>query len=71
MRDQVDKANIARLAGIQGKAVIFHAQDIGVNDEADRKKIKDACMAPDTLELKIGAQVLNIKSILLIKGHDD
>lgn len=50
--------------------------DVNVNDQIDQKKIRDACMAPDSLELKVGAQVkdiqyLLIQKVMLIKNQAD
>lgn len=44
---------------IKGESTKFTATDVNVVDPMDSKKLRDACMAPDILELKVGAQVNN------------
>ena len=57
MRDQVEKANLSRLAGIKGPPTIYNAIDLNVSDASEEKRLKGSCLAPDVLELKKSAQV--------------
>ncbi|GAA5924183.1 hypothetical protein JCM1841_006870 [Sporobolomyces salmonicolor] len=73
MRHQVEHANQNRLKALQGDAVTFKADDWALNKDASQIKndqyIKNF-MAPETLVLKPGAQVMLIKNldVTLVNG---
>ncbi|GAA5862115.1 hypothetical protein JCM1840_001648 [Sporobolomyces johnsonii] len=66
MRHQVEHANQNRLKALQGEAVTFKADDWALNRTASQMKddpyLKNF-MAPETLVLKPGAQVMLIKNL--------
>ncbi|KAI9328870.1 hypothetical protein BDR26DRAFT_40374 [Obelidium mucronatum] len=59
MRNEVDSCNQTHLARLPGEKHVFLARTFG--DPVYYDKFKD-CMAPERLELKIGAQVMLIKN---------
>ena len=63
-RNEVDNANNARMKNLAGKEVEFRAEDGGsIQDHNLRNKLLANCMAPATISLKKGAQVMLIKNI--------
>ncbi|CDO92244.1 unnamed protein product [Kluyveromyces dobzhanskii CBS 2104] len=63
-RAEVDNANYSRLKTLPGETMTYEASDGGVIDNAElRKKLLDNFLAPKKLELKVGAQVMNIKNM--------
>lgn len=65
-RNEVDAANNARMRNLSGKSFDFVAEDGGsIVDKVQRDKLLSNCMAPQTIALKEGAQVM------LIKNHDE
>lgn len=63
-RAEVENANYSRLATLPGQTMTYDASDGGVlENEEVRKKLLDNFLAPKKLELKIGAQVMNIKNM--------
>ena len=59
---QVEEINIMHLDKIPMKSILFHMEG-----EGEKKKLeflKKNCLAPQTLELKIGAQVMMLKNTL-------
>lgn len=67
MRSEVDRANQNRLRALPGEETVFKAED-GINDHrptADKSKntYLTNFMAPETLVLKVGAQVMLIKNL--------
>lgn len=64
-RAEVERANNSRMARLKGQIREFRAEDTGTVDDQTREKILSNCMAPKTLQLKKGAQVM------LIKNTDD
>ena len=63
-RSEVDGANYSRLRTLPGETMTYDASDGGVLENEDlRKKLLENFLAPKKLELKIGAQVMNIKNI--------
>ncbi|GAA5839577.1 hypothetical protein JCM9279_005984 [Rhodotorula babjevae] len=67
MRNEVDRANQNRLRALPGEETVFKAED-GLNDhrpQADKSKntYLSNFMAPETLVLKVGAQVMLIKNL--------
>lgn len=64
LRSEVEKANADRLVNLQGLTEVFEARDGGtIVDKAQRDKLLSNCMAPETITLKKGAQVMLIKNI--------
>ncbi|CCL98608.1 uncharacterized protein FIBRA_00610 [Fibroporia radiculosa] len=64
LREDVERSNTARMRVIQGETRSFTALDGGtLTDETQREKMLNNFMAPKTLTLKIGAQVMLIKNI--------
>ena len=60
----MDHANSARMRNLSGKEFDFKAIDGGaVTDRAQRDKLLANCMAPASISLKKGAQVMLIKNI--------
>jgi ATP-dependent DNA helicase PIF1 len=63
-RVEVDKANRERLGLLQGANFTFDAVDGGtIQEKAFRDKLLANCLAPETIVLKKGAQVMLIKNI--------
>ncbi|TVY46714.1 ATP-dependent DNA helicase PIF1 [Lachnellula cervina] len=63
-RNEVDNANAFRMRDLIGKSYRFDATDTGtVTDENFREKLLANMMAPKSLELKKGAQVMLIKNL--------
>ncbi|GAA5905767.1 hypothetical protein JCM8208_000890 [Rhodotorula glutinis] len=67
MRNEVDRANQNRLRALPGEETVFKAED-GLNDHrphVDKKSntYLSNFMAPETLVLKVGAQVMLIKNL--------
>lgn len=63
-RIEVDKANSGRLCILQGENMEFIARDGGsITDKLHRDKLLSNCMAPVSITLKKGAQVMLIKNI--------
>ncbi|EFR04685.1 DNA repair and recombination protein PIF1 [Nannizzia gypsea CBS 118893] len=62
-RAEVDLANSERMNRLSGSVMTFHAADSGaIKDEQFRAKLLSNCMAPPTIHLKKGAQVMLIKN---------
>ncbi|EEQ31138.1 DNA repair and recombination protein pif1 [Microsporum canis CBS 113480] len=62
-RAEVDLANSERMNRLSGSVMTFHAADSGaIKDEQIRAKLLSNCMAPPTIHLKKGAQVMLIKN---------
>ncbi|EZF78843.1 hypothetical protein H105_00178 [Trichophyton soudanense CBS 452.61] len=62
-RAEVDRANSERMNRLSGSVMTFHAADSGaIKDEQFRAKLLSNCMAPATIHLKKGAQVMLIKN---------
>lgn len=63
-RAEVENANNTRLHNLQGRAFVFPARDGGTTtDKAQRDKLLSNCMAPESIILKKGCQVMLIKNI--------
>lgn len=63
-RAEVETANNARMRNLYGKVHVFEARDGGtIQDKERRDKLLANCMAPETLEVKKGSQVMLIKNI--------
>jgi ATP-dependent DNA helicase PIF1 len=63
-RVEVDNANRDRLGLLQGKHFTFEAMDGGtILEKTHRDKLLSNCLAPETIVLKKGAQVMLIKNI--------
>ena len=63
-RNEVEAANNSRMRNLGGKAFEFMAEDGGsISDKAQRDKLLANCMAPPSISLKKGAQVMLIKNI--------
>jgi len=63
-RAEVDDANMKRMRNLQGDLRNYDARDGGsINEKAFRDKLLANCMAPESLMLKKGAQVMLIKNI--------
>ena len=63
-RREVENANNVRLASLKGTTVLYKATEGGtLEDPNQRRKILDNFLAPDELQLKVGAQVMMIKNI--------
>ncbi|PBP27870.1 DNA repair and recombination protein pif1 [Diplocarpon rosae] len=63
-RNEVENSNAFRMRGLHGVAKRFEARDTGtITDLAMRDKLLANMMAPKTLELKKGAQVMLIKNM--------
>jgi ATP-dependent DNA helicase PIF1 len=60
-RAEVESANLTRLRALPGEVHHFTAVDTG--DQAVRDRLLQHMMAPKTIELKVGAQVMLIKNI--------
>jgi ATP-dependent DNA helicase PIF1 len=64
LRSEVERANADRLVNLQGNVEVFEARDGGtIVDKSQRDKLLSNCMAPETITLKKGAQVMLIKNI--------
>ncbi|OLL25652.1 Glycogen phosphorylase, partial [Neolecta irregularis DAH-3] len=62
-RQEVDRANSARMSALKGDVKVFTATDSGtVTDKSFREKLLSNCMAPQNLELKPNSQVMLIKN---------
>jgi ATP-dependent DNA helicase PIF1 len=59
-RAEVESANNKRLRALPGEAVVFAAKDSG--EPSLRDRLLQHMMAPKTIELKVGAQVMLIKN---------
>ncbi len=63
-RNEVESANFNRLRNLQGQEFVFEARDGGaIVDKAQRDKLLQNCMAPESITLKKGAQVMLIKNV--------
>ncbi|KAF7935675.1 hypothetical protein BELL_0466g00020 [Botrytis elliptica] len=63
-RNEVENSNTFRLRNLHGKAYRFEAVDSGsITDEGMREKLLSNMMAPKSIELKKGAQVMLIKNM--------
>ncbi|SCU98655.1 LADA_0H14510g1_1 [Lachancea dasiensis] len=63
-RNEVERANISRLNGLQGSCHTYNAIDGGdMKDEEQKQKLLSNFLAPKELKLKVGAQVMMIKNI--------
>lgn len=63
-RNEVDSANSNRMRNLAGKEFEFRAEDGGsILDHEQRTKLLANCMAPPSISLKKGAQVMLIKNI--------
>lgn len=62
-RTEVDSSNERRLRGLPGKPRRYEAQDSGTVDPTMREKLLANMMAPKSLDLKKGAQVMLIKNL--------
>lgn len=63
-RNEVDAANSARMKNLSTRTFDFDAVDGGsIQDVVQRDKLLSNCMAPKSLSLKKGAQVMLIKNI--------
>ena len=63
-RNEVDRANQQRLVNLQGVTEVFEARDGGaIVDKSHRDKLLTNCMAPESITLKKGAQVMLIKNV--------
>ncbi|OLN81460.1 ATP-dependent DNA helicase PIF1 [Colletotrichum chlorophyti] len=60
-RGEVERANLTRLRNLPGAPKRFDAGDSG--NPADRDKLLQNMMAPKSIELKVGAQVMLIKNM--------
>ncbi|KAM0722669.1 hypothetical protein Q7P37_002110 [Cladosporium fusiforme] len=64
LRSEVENANKSRLVNLQGNEETFEARDGGtIVDKTQRDKLLSNCMAPETIRLKKGAQVMLIKNV--------
>jgi ATP-dependent DNA helicase PIF1 len=63
-RNEVENANHTKMSQLVGELRTFDARDGGsITDKAFRDKLLANCMAPETVTLKKGAQVMLIKNI--------
>jgi ATP-dependent DNA helicase PIF1 len=63
-RNEVENANFTRLKMLQGEEYPFEARDGGaIVDKPQRDKLLSNCMAPGSITLKKGAQVMLIKNV--------
>jgi len=63
-RNEVDSANGTRMRNLAGRELEFRAEDGGsILDVEQRTKLLANCMAPSSISLKKGAQVMLIKNI--------
>lgn len=63
-RSEVELANNTRLGNLMGETHVFEARDGGaITDQAQRDKLLQNCMAPQTITLKKGCQVMLIKNV--------
>ena len=63
-RNEVDKANNTKMEQLVGEVMIFEARDGGtISNKEARDKLLKNCMAPETITLKKGAQVMLIKNM--------
>ena len=70
-RAEVEAANSGRMSQLHGSTVTYEARDGGsITDKMQRDRLLANCMAPESLELKKGAQVMLIKNIdeMLVNG---
>jgi ATP-dependent DNA helicase PIF1 len=68
-RDSVERENEVQLNALTGRAFVFVAKDTG--DDYTKEMLAKNCMAPATLKLKLGAQVMLLKNLdppLLVNG---
>lgn len=63
-RFEVENANAARMGRLSGETMTFNAVDSGtITDPQYREKLLSNCMAPPTIHLKKGSQVMLIKNM--------
>ncbi|KAJ5310174.1 uncharacterized protein N7443_002635 [Penicillium atrosanguineum] len=63
-RSEVENANSQRMHRLSGELMTFNAIDTGtIQDPQHREKLLSNCMAPATIHLKKGAQVMLIKNM--------
>ncbi|GAB7347240.1 hypothetical protein MBLNU459_g3339t1 [Dothideomycetes sp. NU459] len=63
-RNEVERANATKMSQLVGEVRTFEARDGGtIMDKTQRDKLLSNCMAPETIQLKKGAQVMLIKNI--------
>ena len=61
-REDVDRSNESRLASLPGDAKVFIGEDSGEVTGEERKRLLENFMAPGSLKLKIGCQVMLVKN---------
>ncbi|KAL1297731.1 hypothetical protein AAFC00_006271 [Neodothiora populina] len=63
-RNEVERANGSKMSQLVGEVQTYEARDGGaITDKVMRDKLLQNCMAPETIHLKKGAQVMLIKNI--------
>lgn len=62
-RQEVERANSSRMSMLVGDTRTFDARDGGTADEVQRDRLLSSFMAPKTMILKKGSQVMLIKNI--------
>ncbi|KAI0089023.1 hypothetical protein BDY19DRAFT_164165 [Irpex rosettiformis] len=63
LRNEVDRANAARLASLTGPSVKYEARDSGAAPPEKRARLLDSTVATRMLELKQDSQVMLIKNV--------
>ena len=63
LRNEVDRANAARMASLTGPSFKFEARDSGAAPPEKRSKLLENMVVPRMLELKENAQVMLIKNV--------
>lgn len=63
-RSEVERANSTKMSQLVGDVRLYEARDGGtITDKTMRDKLLSNCMAPESINLKKGAQVMLIKNI--------
>jgi ATP-dependent DNA helicase PIF1 len=62
LRQEVEQANMKRLADLPGPLRQFNATD-EAKDDTNKKRLNDNSLAPQLLELKLNAQVMLLKNV--------
>lgn len=68
LRAEVDASNAARLSALPGPSHTFLAADSGKAEPARRRTLLDTLLAPETLHLRAGAQVMLVRNVDAPRG---
>ncbi len=69
LRRTVEEYNSTRLATLGGKSVTYRSMDTGIGTPQETAKLLNSgCSAPETLVLKVGAEVILLRNLDVARG---